>query len=370
MDEDSQNQVITAEEALAMATRIQEQLAEWKKKESPPPLKFWSLKGLGNPQVLKVLGRPKRNWMPIHEIVESLTSVSKCNFWRTVFDNHDCIPHDELLKLWFNFFDSYFIEAEGGISIRNSRFNNQNDYKVPWLSPSSLATRAITHPMLIDNPVVCELYVKARKPGYRFIRCFTGRSSRSLSISNELETALCEDDVPSFEIRRLMGQQKINNSLLERILAEQSTSILRHLLEENLIPKDVMSLEELCCTCAGRFSDSFSIPLLSLIEEVRPGTIKSVLDDFGRNLLWYALHNKMTGWFHPNCKLTPFLLEKGCDPNNQNQLGISWQEVTDGLTLQQKNRQMIVRYNYYAPWRMTGEYDDLKTTQPLAALKE
>ena len=162
---------------------------------------------------------------------------------------------------------------------------------------------------------------------------------------------------------------------MERILVEQSTSILRHLLEENLIPKDAMSLEELCCTCAGRFSDAISVPLLSLIEEVRPGTIKSVLDDFGRNLLWYALHNRLTGWFHPNCKLTPFLLEKGCDPNNQNQIGISWQEVTDGLTLKQKTRLMKARYNYmpfraFFDWKMTGKQDDLIVTQPITALKE
>ncbi len=373
MDKDSKNQVISHEEALALATKIQEQLAEWKKKESPPPLKFWTLKGLEKPEVLKVLGKPKRKWIPIHEMVESLTSVSKCIFWRTVFENRDCIPHDELLKLWFNFFDSYY-KAE---KIKGQYFREQNDYVVPWNWPHKLATRAITHPLLIDNPIVCDLYAQARKPGYRFIRCITGRSVQTLSISKELEKALVEDDVPTFEILRLIEQEKINYSLLERILLEKSTSILRHLLEDDLIPKDVISLEEICCTCAAMFPDSYSVPLLNTIEEARPGTIKSVTDEFGRNLLWYALHNRLTGWFHPNCKLTPFLLEKGCNPNNQNQVGISWREVTDGLTPSQKTTLMISRYKYrpYLPRnefysrKMSFNGGDLQKIQPLKALK-
>ena len=373
MEEERKKQVISLEEASALASKIQEQFAEKAQEAYPPPLKFWALKGLGNPEVLKVLGTPLRKWIPLHAMVDRISSGSKCIFWQTVFEQRDYIPHDELLKVWYTYFDSSFA---GAWWIKVDAQDNHTDYYVPWDKPDKLAVSVVTHPLLIDNPTVCQLYVKARKPGYRFLRCITGRSTQSLHLSTKLEQALLHDDTPSFEILRLMEQKRITYTLLEKLLLNKSTSILRYLVENDLIPKDVMSLGELCCTCATQYPDTYSVPLLNTIEEARPGTVKSVLDDFGRNLLWYALHNRLTGWFHPNCKLTKFLLEKGCDPDNQNQVGLSWQEVTDGLTLQQKTKLMTARYTY-RPAQRYDEYarmvvthsEELKKAQPLNALE-
>ena len=306
-------------------------------------------------------------------MVDKMSSGSKCTFWRTVFENRDCIPHDELLQVWYTYFDSYYA---GAWMMSVDKQDNRTDYFIPWNRPEELAVSVITHPLLIDNPTVCHLYVKARKPGYRFLRCITGRPSQSLDISRELTDAIRDDETPSFEIHRLIQRQKISYSLLERILLEKATSILGHLIAHDDIPKDVMTLSELCCTCTALFPDSYSVPLLSAIEEAHPGILKSVLDDFGRNLLWFALHNRLTGWFHPNCKLTPFLLEKGCDPSNQNQVGLTWREVTDGLTQQQKIRMMTLRYNYRSALLHNDNYNrmlyisrnELKQTQPLEAL--
>ena len=369
MDKGTMRQEIDRKEAQELAVRIQEQLAEKVKeiknaKETyPTPLKFWALKGLGKPEVLKILGKPLRNWIPLHAMVDMLSSGSKCIFWRTVFEHHDCIPRDELLKVWYTFFDSYYDdERYANVDPRAKR----EEYCVLWSRPHQLAVSAVTHPMLIDNPVVCEYYVKACKPGYQFLRCITGRHLQALNLSDELEQALNEDDTPSFEMYRLMQRQNICYSLLAEILMAKATSILRHLVENDAIPKSAVSLPELCCTCAARFRDSYSVPLLTAIEEARPGTIKSVHDNFGRNLLWYALHNQTTGWFHPNCKLTQFLLEKGCDPDNQNQAGLTWREVTDGLTLTQKKRIMTSRYNN---WRRNSHTEELRRTQPLEALE-
>ena len=374
MDEDSGKQVIAPEEASALAARIQEQFAERAQDAYPRLPNFWELKGLGKPEVLKVLGKPLRKWIPLHAMVDRISSGSKCIFWQTLFEHRDCIPRDELLKVWYTYFDSNFA---GAWTIKVDAPDNQKDYYVPWDKPEKLATSVVTHPLLIDNPTVCHLYVRARKPGYRFLRCITGRTVHNLHLSRELEKALLDDETPSFEMHRVMEEQKLSYSLLERILLEKATSILHHLVANDLIPKDIISLPELCCTCAALYPDTYSVPLLSTIEDARPGTIRSVIDSFERNLLWYALHNRLTGWFHPNCKLTQFLLEHGCDPHNQNQVGLSWREVTDGLTLQQKTRLMTARYTYRPSLRRHDNYDlmvfrsreELKKAQPLNILE-
>ena len=73
-----------------------------------------------------------------------------------------------------------------------------------------------------------------------------------------------------------------------------------------------------------------------------------------------------TGWFHPDCKLTPFLLEHGCDPLNTNQIGLSWQEITNGLPPKLKVQMMRRRYNME---HYSATSPKLQINQPLMNLE-
>ena len=99
----------------------------------------------------------------------------------------------------------------------------------------------------------------------------------------------------------------------------------------------------------GRKPKPTATKLLQAVETVHPGLLSKVHDHWGRNLLWYAMQNSNFAWFHPRCTFTPFLLEAGCDPNNRNQLGLSWQEANDCLSLPEKSRMIRKRWglNYY-----------------------
>ena len=336
-------------------------------------INFWSLEGIESTDVMRILGNHPREWMPLYNMVGSLREPSKYDFWRTVFENRDVIPRDELMRVWHTCLTNY-----GKWWVDTPNMETDTPQLINNYSSQELAESVVTNPLLIDHWIVRNCYIMAHKPGWRFIRCIEGWDARKPTFSNMVKAAVEADDVSLFIIRRDMEGFRASIPLILNVLAGGRVNILRHLVEKGIIPRNVMTLEELCCFCTAQFPDHQSIPLLTAIEEARPGILKSVRDDFGRNLLWYAVHNQRTGWFHPNCKLTPFLIKKGCDPENRNQIGLSWREVTDGLTIKQKTSFMKHRhrYSYHPIWWLARQYPinwgapPLYVTQSLEDLKK
>ncbi len=120
------------------------------------------------------------------------------------------------------------------------------------------------------------------------------------------------------------------------------------LLENDKIPDEVIPLSELCCLLVANFPDAKAVPMLEIIEEVKPGTVGAVRDAFGRNLLWYAIHNLETLWFASDCvtSVTRFFREHGCDPENANQAGITWIDLCETLNDDQKKHFYELRNRY------------------------
>ena len=150
--------------------------------------------------------------------------------------------------------------------------------------------------------------------------------------------------------------KKMSYSLLAEILQKKAVKIFSAVLESGEITRCVMPLDELAVCCTAQFEDSLSVQLLQSIEQYRPGTLKSVHDRWGRNLLWYAVMNRKTIFFHPYCRLTKFLLQSGCDPQNSNQLGLSWKYMIRNLNFILKER--------FVKWRHS-HCSALKQSQPL-----
>ena len=313
--------------AFATAARIMERFVG--EGDRHGNINFWDIKGLESPEVLRELGKSRKEWIPLHKMADFFTWDTRCFFMKTVLENRAVIPRAETCKLWHACHEQRF----GWPFITPKGYS-----RAQWLS-------AITSPLLIDNDYTIFTYVVEHKPGWRFLQCIAAlRAAKRMKMSPALQKAIVEDDVPSFELLRNMEGRRVCFSLLAEILNTGKFAILRNLIAHGGIPRDVMTLEQLCCYCAAQFPDGQAVPILTLVEEERPGFLKGVRDDFGRNLLWYTVFNKNTGWFHPDCELTRFLLEKGCDPDNENQLGLSWREVTDSLTYHQKRELMQHRY--------------------------
>ena len=359
--------------AYKLAEAITERFAKQEAhKTKPGPLdgiNFWSLKGIESPDVMRILGNPHSYRMPLHKMVNGLRDSSKYDFWRAVFENHAVVQHEELLKVWYT---CYLASGKWWVDMPSE----ETPHLPISYSRQELAESVITHPLLIDNWTVRCNYIKSHKPGWRFLRCIERMNAVKQSYSARTKAAIDSDDVAMFEMCRTMEGFRMSFHLLFNVITGGNISILRHLLSNNMLQRNIMSLNELCCLCAAQFPCHQSVPLLSAIEETSPGVLKSVQDDFGRNLLWYVIHNPRTIWFHPNCKLTSFLIEKGCDPDNRNQIGLSWREVTDGLSMPQKlgiakRRYRSTKYNIW--WISQQCYVNwgappLSETQPLESL--
>ena len=170
-----------------------------------------------------------------------------------------------------------------------------------------------------------------------------------------------------FAMQLDMAGINVSFSLLAEVLEYSAVCIFRHLMANRMFSDDIIPLDELCCYLAAWFHDGVSVPMLNVIDELKPGFVKDVRDVFGRNLLWYAVQNMKTGWFHPDCRLIPFLLAHGCDSQNTNQVGLTWQTARDGLSMEQKVQMMRRRYNME---HYSATSPKLQLSQPLGRLTQ
>ena len=324
---------------------------------------FWNINiPWSYPGVLQIITQHPKKWVPLHKMLNRINSSCRFDFWAMVFKNRDKIPQDELLQVWYD-----CLNDTGSISHQKilNKDHELEFYDENMLDTTKLAASVLTNPLLIDDPIVSHRYCQVQKPGWRLLQYIHGRRHNKLNMPEALRQAIRDDIVPAFAIHLGMTGRHISFSLLVEVLENKAVSIFRHLLENNLLNDNIIPLPELCCYLAAWFHDDISVPMLAILDELYPGLIKGVKDIFGRNLLWYAVQNMKTAWFHPDCQLTPFLLEHGCDPQNENQLGLTWQAVTDGLTQNWKIKMMRRRHNLE---RYTFPSPKLQLSQPLDKL--
>lgn len=253
------------------------------------------------------------------------------DFLCEIFQNRDAIPQKILYELWYN-------------NITNRCFVAISDLK--WWIHERLwpathladtfeeqilrAGQSFTSPLLIDIMPVCQLYCMARKPGWELLRHIPGmRKYSTKRISTALQQAIKTDSVATFCINRDMTGQGISYSLLMAIVKAGAEKIFRHLLEHNEIPSSVITLPELCCMLVAQQPDDISVPFLAILENLNPGMLKGIHDALGRNLFWFSIYNHAPGTYTLKNRLTQFLLGKGCNPQNANPLGVTWQEAID-----------------------------------------
>ena len=265
-----------------------------------------------------------------------LAQNSRYLFWERILQNRHCFSEQFLAAIWYELFTDcgnrnhqHPVEADG----------TENDFD--WhgdLNLERLATSVITSPRLLDSATVVRCYCQARKEGWKTLRYLhAGRSWRTLHIWENLRQELEEDFAPGFELRRTMLGICPSFSLLVCIINCRAWNVLRNLLSNCLTEVEkVVPLEEIACHAVAQLPDDTAITVLEILETVRPGIIAGFRDAFGQNLLWYEMANPRTCWFHPDCRLTAFLLKHGCSPDHPTHLGLSWRFLTDSLGDQSK----------------------------------
>ena len=327
-------------------------------------INFWYMGISYTQQTLESLSKNGKCETPLWKIGHWIQKEGRFDFWRMVFENRRFIPMKELIPIWYDCYhdtsnpNNQTVETLEGKEVFNSNIDD----------PAKLAASVITNPLLIDNAPVRHRYCQIKKPGWEMLRYIDGRRAQKLMLSDPMKNAIKTDNIPAFSMLCDISCRHISFSLLSEIMGNVAIGIFSHLLAEGQITSDVISFPELCCHITAQYSDSQSIPLLTTLEKYKPGLIKNVKDVFGRNLLWYAIHNMRTAWFHPNCKLTPFLLEHGCDPLNENHLGMPWKIITDNLPLAKRKSLLRLRYGGTSYHNIFGPI--LRTEQPIEKLME
>lgn len=338
---------------------------------------FWSDGIKRIQESIDLLATPGIYRLTLEKIGRQIHKPGRFDFWRMVFENRNRIPKDELLAVWFDCL------CDMPRSVSETKVETPDEileFKYRLVKPGKtkpsdaekrtikeqrnkqLATSVLTNPLLIDNLTVRYRYCQLKKIGWEMLRHAEGGRIMTVKLPDDMRQAIRDDDLPVFCLNLTICGTSISVSLLEEIMRYGGPKIFTYLVEENMIKPNVFPLHELCCFIVTHFRDAVSIPLLTALEEHSPGLLQSVHDAFGRNLLWYELYNWETAWFHPNCRLTSFLLEHGCDPNNENHLGMSWRFVTDNLTKKQKTRLLEKRYKHCC--------FALQDEQPLSLLAE
>ncbi len=339
-------------------------------------ISYSEIKEFLTPETLAVISNNpvRRNKISLLKLCRIIHPNSRFDLWKRILSNSSVLNKKALFDVWYNIYNDHgninfqLVDTPDG----EERFNAYpKNIKL-------LSSLALTDPLLIDNNVVKNRYTQTKKKGWEMIRVINGRRWQTLKLPDIVRDAIEKDAPERFVIAVDISAVEFSSfSFLAEIMDKRAFNIFCFLIKNGQLPGKIISMEELCAYAAAFFDDQSSLPFLRAIEEFHPGTLKTIRDEWGRNLLWYAVHNKKTGWFHPNCKLTPFLIEEAhCDPENKNHLGLSYDFITESLTCEQKLQQMRYRYApvsyiWQSPKLVAPVSDpySLRHTQPLTALK-
>ena len=152
-------------------------------------------------------------------------------------------------------------------------------------------------------------------------------------VPSGLEDAVSSDDVASFCLGMDIRGRQLSRTLLQCLMRNRCVNILTHVIRTckrlpGVCPPDILLL-----TVLYELDGCPLLPIIKVIEEMFPGTIKSAEDASHRNALWYTLrhHSQIK---HANfCCATDiedveqYLLSKGCDPAKASEDRFSWQTM-------------------------------------------
>ena len=210
-------------------------------------------------------------------------------------------------------------------------YTKSDDVRTQNLEPTSEITYAISA-LCYPAPPLCHLV----KPWLSTPIEFSDGTKLLLhqfKVPSGLEDAVSSDDVANFCLGMDIRGRLLSRTLLQCLMRNRCVNILTHVIRNCkrlpiVCPPDILLLIVLY-----EMDGCPLLPIIKLIEETFPGTIKSAEDVSHRNALWYTLrhHSQIK---HANfCCATDiedveqYLLSKGCDPAKVSKDRFSWQTM-------------------------------------------
>ena len=213
----------------------------------------------------------------------------------------------------------YLYTKSGGVRAQN-------------LEPASEITYAI-YALCHPTPPLCNERVKPWLSTPIEFSDGTKLHFHQFKVPSGLEDAVSSDDVANFCLGMDIRGRQLSRTLLRCLMQKRCVNILDYIIRTCkrlpiVCPPDILLL-----TVLYEMDGCPLLPIIKVIEEMFPGTIKSAEDASHRNALWYTLrhHSQIK---HANfCCATDiedveqYLLSKGCDPAKPSISGFSWQTM-------------------------------------------
>lgn len=211
-------------------------------------------------------------------------------------------------------------------------YAKSGDVRAQNLEPASEITYAI-YALCHPTPPLCHKQVKLWLSTPIEFSDGTKLLVHQYKVPSGLEDAVSSDDVARFCLGMNIRGRQLSRTLLQCLMRNRCVNILTHVIRTckrlpGVCPPDILLL-----TVLYELDGCPLLPIIKVIEETFPGTIKSAEDASHRNALWYTLrhHSQIK---HANfCCATDiedveqYLLSKGCDPAKASNDRFSWQTM-------------------------------------------
>ncbi len=136
---------------------------------------------------------------------------------------------------------------------------------------------------------------------------------------------IADDKCALFEMNRQLEGMRITDPLLQLLLRNNAAQCFAYWLSH--YPKQVFKFRtpsEWLLTVCRCTKEKTAIAAVNEIERQFPGIVASVRDPWGNTLLWNTFVNES-----PTEALQAELIRLGCDPNAENEWGLSYQLLKD-----------------------------------------
>ena len=143
--------------------------------------------------------------------------------------------------------------------------------------------------------------------------------------STAMERGVSGDNYAIFEINRELEDRKIDNPMLEHLIRSDAARCFTGLMAN--YPERVFKLrspEEWLITVCRYAREKLAVTAVAELERQFPGIVRQTRDPWGNTPLWNTFFN-----LEPTEKLRAELLRLGCDSNDKNEWGLSYQLLKD-----------------------------------------
>ena len=148
---------------------------------------------------------------------------------------------------------------------------------------------------------------------------------REPRFSDAMRQGIRDDSVSVFEINRNLDNRRISDSLLKYLIGANAVKCFTYLLAN--YPETVFKLRSpqewllTVCRCA---EEKFAVAAVNELERQCPGVVAGTRDPWGNTALWNTFFN-----YEQTDNLRSELIRLGCDPDAENELGLSYRLLMD-----------------------------------------